>query len=38
MKTKRQTDPAIAKARRDKVLTAAAECVRRKGVHAACMA
>ena len=38
MKTKRQTDPAIAKARRDQVLTAAAECFRRKGFHAAGMA
>jgi len=38
MKTKRQTDPAIAKARRDQVLTAAAECFRHKGFHAAGMA
>ena len=38
MKTKRQTDPAIAKARRDQVITAAAECFRRKGFHAAGMA
>jgi len=38
MKTKRQADPAIAKARRDQVLTAAAECFRRKGFHAAGMA
>jgi TetR/AcrR family transcriptional regulator, repressor for uid operon len=37
-KTKRQTDPAIALARREQILTAAAECFRRKGYHGAGMA
>ncbi|MEL0641787.1 TetR/AcrR family transcriptional regulator [Pseudoalteromonas aliena] len=37
-KAKRQTDPAIALARREQVLTAAAECFRRKGYHGAGMA
>jgi AcrR family transcriptional regulator len=38
MKTKRHTDPALAEARRQQVLTAAADCFRRKGFHAAGMA
>jgi len=38
MKTKRYTDPAIAQARRDQVLSAAADCFRRKGYHGAGMA
>ena len=38
MKTKRHTDPAIAQARRDQVLSAAADCFRRKGYHGAGMA
>ncbi|MBH0033416.1 helix-turn-helix domain-containing protein [Pseudoalteromonas sp. AS84] len=37
-KAKRQTDPAIAQARREQILTAAAECFRRKGYHGAGMA
>ncbi|MBB1346950.1 TetR/AcrR family transcriptional regulator [Pseudoalteromonas sp. SG45-2] len=37
-KAKRQTDPAIALARREQILTAAAECFRRKGYHGAGMA
>ncbi|ALQ10149.1 TetR family transcriptional regulator (plasmid) [Pseudoalteromonas sp. Bsw20308] len=37
-KTKRQTDPAIALARREQILAAAAECFRRKGYHGAGMA
>lgn len=36
--TKRHTDPALAAARRNQVLTAAAECFRRKGYHGAGMA
>jgi AcrR family transcriptional regulator len=36
--TKRHTDPALAEARRNQVLTAAAECFRRKGYHGAGMA
>ncbi|MGB2740378.1 MAG: TetR/AcrR family transcriptional regulator [Cognaticolwellia sp.] len=38
MKTKRHVDPAIAQARRDQVLSAAADCFRRKGYHGAGMA
>ena len=37
-KAKRQTDPAIALASREQILTAAAECFRRKGYHGAGMA
>jgi AcrR family transcriptional regulator len=37
-KAKRQTDPAIAQSRREQILTAAAECFRRKGYHGAGMA
>lgn len=37
-KQKRHTDPALAAARRNQVLTAAAECFRRKGYHGAGMA
>ncbi|ATG79815.1 MULTISPECIES: TetR/AcrR family transcriptional regulator [Pseudoalteromonas] len=37
-KAKRQTDPAIALARREQILAAAAECFRRKGYHGAGMA
>ncbi|CAM2879935.1 TetR/AcrR family transcriptional regulator [Pseudoalteromonas distincta] len=37
-KAKRQTDPAIAQARREQILTAAAECFHRKGYHGAGMA
>ncbi|ASM52117.1 hypothetical protein PESP_b0577 [Pseudoalteromonas espejiana DSM 9414] len=37
-KTKRHIDPALAQARRDQVLSAAAECFRRKGYHGAGMA
>lgn len=37
-KAKRQTDPAIALARREQILKAAAECFRRKGCHGAGMA
>ncbi|MBA6408612.1 TetR/AcrR family transcriptional regulator [Pseudoalteromonas sp. 5Ae-yellow] len=37
-KAKRQTDPAIALARREQILSAAAECFRRKGYHGAGMA
>ncbi|QQM66498.1 TetR/AcrR family transcriptional regulator [Pseudoalteromonas sp. LC2018020214] len=37
-KAKRQTDPAIALARREQILKAAAECFRRKGYHGAGMA
>jgi len=37
-KSKRQTDPAIAQARREQVLCAAADCFRRKGYHGAGMA
>ncbi|WP_077339943.1 TetR/AcrR family transcriptional regulator [Pseudocolwellia agarivorans] len=37
-KTKRHTDPALAEARRNQVLTAAADCFRRKGFHGAGMA
>ncbi|WP_024605712.1 MULTISPECIES: TetR/AcrR family transcriptional regulator [unclassified Pseudoalteromonas] len=37
-KAKRQTDPAIAQARREQILSAAAECFRRKGYHGAGMA
>lgn len=36
--TKRHTDPALAEARREQVLTAAADCFRRKGYHGAGMA
>jgi TetR/AcrR family transcriptional repressor of uid operon len=36
--TKRHTDPALAAARRNQVLTAAADCFRRKGYHGAGMA
>ncbi|MBH0056820.1 TetR/AcrR family transcriptional regulator [Pseudoalteromonas sp. SWXJZ94C] len=38
MKTKRHTDPALAQARREQVLCAAADCFRRKGYHGAGMA
>jgi AcrR family transcriptional regulator len=38
MKTKRHTDPALAQARREQVLSAAADCFRRKGYHGAGMA
>ncbi|WP_338367108.1 helix-turn-helix domain-containing protein [uncultured Pseudoalteromonas sp.] len=38
IKAKRHTDPALAQARRDQVLSAAAECFRRKGYHGAGMA
>ena len=37
-KPKRHTDPALAQARREQVLTAAADCFRRKGYHGAGMA
>jgi AcrR family transcriptional regulator len=37
-KIKRQSDPAIAQARREQVLSAAAECFRKKGYHGAGMA
>ena len=37
-KSKRQADPALAQARREQVLCAAAECFRRKGYHGAGMA
>ncbi|MBH0025817.1 MULTISPECIES: TetR/AcrR family transcriptional regulator [unclassified Pseudoalteromonas] len=37
-KARRQTDPAIAQARREQILTAAAECFHRKGYHGAGMA
>jgi TetR/AcrR family transcriptional repressor of uid operon len=36
--TKRHADPALAEARREQVLTAAADCFRRKGYHGAGMA
>lgn len=38
MKPKRHHDPEHAKARREQVLNAAAECVRRRGYHGAAMA
>jgi len=38
MKTKKHTDSAAAQARRDQVLSAAADCFRRKGYHGAGMA
>ena len=38
MKTKKYADPALAKARREQVLSAAAECFHRKGYHGAGMA
>ncbi|GAA61379.1 hypothetical protein P20652_3256 [Pseudoalteromonas sp. BSi20652] len=38
MKNKRHTDPALANARREQVLCAAADCFRRKGYHGAGMA
>lgn len=38
MKTKRKTDPALALARREQVLCAAADCFKRKGYHGAGMA
>lgn len=38
MKTKKNTDSAAAQARRDQVLSAAADCFRRKGYHGAGMA
>ncbi|MFY8328993.1 TetR/AcrR family transcriptional regulator [Pseudoalteromonas sp. ZZD1] len=37
-KTKRKTDPALAQARREQVLAAAADCFKRKGYHGAGMA
>ena len=37
-KTKRHSDPALAEARRNQVLCAAADCFRRKGYHGAGMA
>ncbi|CAM3754199.1 MULTISPECIES: TetR/AcrR family transcriptional regulator [Pseudoalteromonas] len=37
-KTKRKTDPALAHARREQVLAAAADCFKRKGYHGAGMA
>lgn len=37
-KTKRHADPALAQARREQVLCAAAECFKRKGYHGAGMA
>ncbi|WP_394190221.1 TetR/AcrR family transcriptional regulator [Pseudoalteromonas atlantica] len=37
-KTKRKTDPALALARREQVLCAAADCFKRKGYHGAGMA
>lgn len=37
-KAKRQTDPALAQARREQVLCAAADCFKRKGYHGAGMA
>ncbi|WP_448213499.1 TetR/AcrR family transcriptional regulator [Colwellia sp. MEBiC06753] len=37
-KTKRHVDPALAQARREQVLCAAAECFKRKGYHGAGMA
>ena len=37
-KSKRQTDPALVQARREQVLSAAADCFRRKGYHGAGMA
>jgi len=37
-KTKRKTDPALAQARREQVLCAAADCFKRKGYHGAGMA
>ena len=37
-KTKRKTDPALAQARREQVMCAAADCFKRKGYHGAGMA
>jgi AcrR family transcriptional regulator len=38
IKTKKHQDPALAQARREQVLTAAADCFRRRGYHGAGMA